>query len=333
MSELVSIIVPIYNVEKYLLECLESLVNQTYKNIEILLIDDGSTDQSREIAQEFCEAHPEFKTQLIVKENGGQSSARNVGIQHAKGTYFIFVDSDDLISSTHVEILYKAVNEMNVKLAMCKFTKNIKELSNNLSVNKTSLKGDFLTLVEKLYASDYHAVSASGKIYHRTLIEEVKFHEGIIYEDGIFFYEIIDKIDEIILVDSVCYYYRTTENSTLISKINKKNFDILKKNELTLSFFKKSHPEALTHFYQKAMNVNDFMAVKCMEDKTILSKDLLKKLYSQNKQYSKGFFPRNIIYLSWTMYYFFIFIISKAYKTNQPDKDVFFKKLVKRVVR
>lgn len=333
MSELVSIIVPIHNVENYLLECLESLTTQTYKNIEILLIDDGSTDQSREIAQKFYNAHPEFNIQLIVKENGGQSSARNVGIQHAKGTYFIFVDSDDLISSTHVEILYKAVSELDVKIAMSKFTKNIKDLSTDLSVKRTILKGDFLSLVETLYASDYHAVSASGKIYHHSLIEKVKFHEGIIYEDGIFFYEIIDKIDEIVLIDSVCYYYRTTENSTLTSEINTKNFDILKKNQLTLLFFEKSHPEALTHFYQKAMNVNDFMAVKCMEDKTDLSRKLLKELYLQNKQYSKGFFPRNAVYISWSIYATFIFVVSKFYKTNQPDKEGFIKKIIKKTAQ
>lgn len=333
MSELVSIIVPIYNVENYLLECLESLVAQTYENMEILLIDDGSTDHSREIARGFCEAHSNYDIQLLLKENGGQSSARNVGVEQAKGTYFIFVDSDDIVSSTHVEVLYNAVSETKVKLAMSKFTKNIKELSNDLSAPRTSLKGDFLTLVEKLYASDYHAVSASGKIYHHTLLEEVKFHEGIIYEDGIFFYEIIDKIDEIILIDSVCYYYRTTENSTLTSKISEKNFDILKKNEITLSFFEKKHPESLNHFYQKAMNVNDFMAVKCLEDKTTLSRELLKRLYLQNKQYSKGFFPRSAIYFFWPTYYAFVFVISKFYKTNKPDKEIFIKKLIKKVAR
>ncbi|OJG75564.1 hypothetical protein RV12_GL001367 [Enterococcus quebecensis] len=319
--------------ENYLLECLESLISQTYKNIEILLIDDGSTDQSRIIAQKFCDDHPENNIQLIVKENGGQSSARNVGIQHANGTYFIFVDSDDLISSTHVEVLYKAVSEMDVKIAMGKFSKKIEDLSNNLSVEMTSLKGDFLSLVEKLYASDYHAVSASGKIYHHTLIDHVKFHEGIIYEDGIFFYEIIDQIDEIILVDTVCYYYRTTMNSTLTSKISQKNFDILKKNELTLLFFEEHHPEALKHFYQKAMNVNDFLAVKCVEDQTDLSKDLMKRLYLQNKTYSKLFFPRKVVYSTWFVYSSFILLVSKMYKTNQIDKETLIKKLIRKITK
>lgn len=330
MRDLVSVIVPIYNVENYLLDCLKSLINQTYKNIEVLLIDDGSTDQSREIAQEFCDAHPEFNVHLIVKENGGQSSARNIGIKRAKGMYFIFVDSDDVISSTHIEILYSAVSTRKAKLAMCKMTKKFNELSQSLDGNVFSLKGDFLSLVDKLYASKYPSVSACAKIYHRTLLKDIKFYEGIIYEDGLFFYEIIDQINEIILVDSVSYYYRTSENSTMTSEIKQKNFDILKQNKLVFDLFENKHPEAFQHFYRKALNANDYTAVKCMEDKTQLSRKLMKELHLQNKLYSKGVFPRNLIYLSWSSYYSFVFIISKLYKTNNTDKDSIIKRLIRK---
>lgn len=334
MSELVSIIVPIYNVENYLIECLQSLIAQTYKNIEIILIDDGSTDQSKAIAEEFCVTHKKNDISLIVKENGGQSSARNLGIQQANGTYYVFVDSDDIVALTHIEMLYNAVKEKRAKVAMCKFTKNIEELSDNLSQHAIStLTGDFLTLVNKLYSSEYPAVSASGKIYHHSLIDTIKFYEGIIYEDGIFFYEIIDKIDKIILVDVANYYYRTSENSTLTSKISKKNFDILKKNEFTFAFFKKNHPEALMHFYQKAVNVNDFIAVKCIQDKTELSQKLFDALYKQNVLYSKNLFPRKYIYVSKRIYYICMAVLSKIFISKEDGKEKFLKRVIGKIVK
>lgn len=333
MSDLISIIVPVYNVENYLIECLDSLIAQTYKNIEILLIDDGSTDQSKVIAQTFCKAHSDRTIQLIEKKNGGQSSARNLGIKHAKGTYFIFIDSDDLVAATHVEMLYNAVKEKNSKLAMCKCTKNRAELSDTVSGIPETVQGDFLELVNTLYASDYPAVSAWGKIYHRSLLENVQFYEGIIYEDGIFFYEIIDKISEIILVDAVSYYYRTAENSTLTSKISKKNFDILKKNELTLAFFEEKHPEALSHFYRKALNVNDFIAVKCVQDKTELSQELFDALYAQNVVYSKSVFPRKYMYGSKSIYRLCIVMLSKIFNTNKNGKENSLKRIIGKIVK
>lgn len=331
MNELVSIIVPIYNVENYLLECLESLIVQTHNNIEIILIDDGSTDRSNEIARQFIDLHTDKSIKLIEKENGGQSSARNLGMQQAEGMYIIFIDSDDLVSATHVEMLYKAVKEKNAKLAMCKMTKKRSELSKGIPNSNTFLQGNFLELVNQLYASNYPSTAAWCKIYHQVLLKKAKFQEGMIYEDGLFFYEIIHQVNEIVLIDAMSYFYRTVENSTMTSKITEKNFDILKQNELVYLFFKQYHPEALNHFYRKALNVNDYTAVKCLQDNSFLSKDLFKKLYLQNKSYIKTFSLRNSIYLSRGTYYSFVFIVSKVFKTNQPDKESFIKKIIKKI--
>lgn len=330
MNERISIIIPIYNAEKYLLDCLESVLQQTYQNCELLLIDDGSTDKSNEIAAKFCEDHPEGEIQFFTKKNGGQSTARNLGIKKATGTYIIFIDSDDLVSSSHVEMLYTAVKTNNVELAMCKMTKKLTELSDQPINEPVVLSGDFLTLVDTLYASDYHAVSASAKIYHHSLLKKSQFYEGIIYEDGLFFYEIINQIDTIVLIDCASYYYRTSENSTLTSEISQKNFDILKKNELTYDFFVANHPEALVHFYIRALNVNDFIAVKCMQDKTELSKDLVNKLYRQNKKYSKYLFPRKFVYQSKFVYIFFITCLSKVVTTTDNGEKNKLKELIRK---
>lgn len=331
MSEKISIIVPIYNVEQYLLDCLESICNQSYSNCEIILIDDGSTDDSGLIAKEFCDSHSQMNIRLVTKKNGGLSSARNRGIVEASGTYILFVDSDDIISSTHVELLYNTVKKFDVDIAMCNMTKNINELSNEPNGEMTLLDGDFLSLVNKLYASHYPAVSAWSKIYHRSLFENIEFYEGIIFEDGLFFYEVMNLVNKIVLVNVASYYYRTSQNSIMTSKINKKNFDILKQNDLVYQFFLNNHPEAFSHFYRKALNANDYTAVKCITDDGQLSKELMKELYFQNKKYSKKLLLRRLLYISWPTYYASIFLVSKVYNINNSDKKGFVWHAIKKI--
>ena len=114
-KDLISIIVPIYNVEQYLNRCIESLVNQTYTNLEILLIDDGSTDNSGKLAEKWISNDQRIK--VYHKKNGGLSDARNYGIKYAKGKYLSFVDSDDYVDMRFIEILYKTCIETNTKIA------------------------------------------------------------------------------------------------------------------------------------------------------------------------------------------------------------------------
>lgn len=333
MSERISIIIPIYNAEKYLLDCLESVLQQTYQNCELLLIDDGSTDKSNEIAAKFCEDHPEAEIQFFTKKNGGQSTARNLGLKKATGTYVIFIDSDDFVSHSHVEMLYNAVKTNKAKLAMCKMTKNLTQLSDQPISQPVVLSGDFLTLVDTLYASDYPAVSAWAKIYHQSLLKNTQFYEGIIYEDGLFFYEIINQVNTIVLVDCASYYYRTSENSTMTTQITKKNFDILKQNELVQAFFQEHHPEAMYHFYRKALNANDYTAVKCLQDNTDLARELYDSLYRQNLYYSKYISPRKYIYTSKNIYKLIIFSLSKVLKSEETDNKNLMKRMIGKLTR
>lgn len=333
MSKLVSIIIPFYNVENYLTECLNSVIKQSYINTEIILVDDGSTDSSKKIAETFQHTYKDRNIVLLEKKNGGQSSARNFGVSHASGEYVVFVDSDDYITPIHIEELVSGVETYAAKVAMCKFTKNLDELNNSITHKPQNLKGSFVFLIEELYKSEFPSVSAWAKIYHKSLFEKIKFVEGIIYEDGLFFYELIDQIDNIVLIDSASYYYRTAENSTLTNKISLRNFDVLKKNQLTEKFFKNKHPEAMTHFYQKALNLNDFIAVKCVQDKTDLSNQLIDELYQVNKGYSKDFFPRKLLYSSKVNYRFFLSVMSKVYQTNNSKKNSYVKQAIKKVIK
>lgn len=332
MDNLVSVIIPIYNVEKYLSECLNSVIQQTYKNLEIILIDDGSTDSSSDIAKEFVLQDKRIK--LFTQENGGQSKARNFGIQQAQGDFLIFVDSDDYIQNFHIEELMDVIKENeHLKVVMCKFTKETTDLTAKKSNDYSIFSNSFVKMINYLYKSSYPAMSPTCKLYCRELFKEVYFHEGIIYEDGLFAYEILDQITEIGLLNSKSYYYRTAENSTLTSKISVKNFDVLKKNELLKEFFIKKYPEEMDHFYQKALNLNDSIAVKCIQDRGDLAKSLLKKIYSQNKLYSKNNFPRKLLYSNSLFYKTFLYAMSTIYSESKTGEDTMLKKIIGKVVK
>ena len=117
MKELISIIVPVYNVEKYLNRCIDSLISQTYQNIEIILVDDGSTDSSSEIVDGYLKKDNRIK--VFHKDNGGLSDARNKGIEISKGKYLSFVDSDDYVTNTYIETLYNTIIEYEADISIC----------------------------------------------------------------------------------------------------------------------------------------------------------------------------------------------------------------------
>jgi len=327
MDDLISVIVPIYNAEKYLKECLESILEQTYKNLEILLIDDGSTDNSSEIVERYKKVDDRIK--VFVQENGGQSKARNLGIQNARGSYLVFVDSDDVIGKNHLIDLYEALKETNSDIAMSLFSKSQSDLSYNINRNYKVINGNYMNLVQQLSQSNFPIMAAYCKLYSRSLLKNIKFYEGIIYEDGLFFHEMLNNIDQVVLVDSVSYYYRTSENSTLTSKISIKNFDVLKKNILLYDFFKQNHPEGLNYFYKNALNLNDFVAVKCIQEKSVISKELIKEIFEQNKWLAKSLGVRKYLYISMNSYKAFLFFLSKIYSTENFGKESFLKRMVR----
>lgn len=136
---MISVIIPIYNVEKYLRQCLESVINQNYREYEVILVNDGSTDSSKKIAIEFCEKYNNIK--FIDKVNGGLSSARNAGLEVANGEYIVFIDSDDYIRSDYLEKLYQSISQNDSDISICNlvkvYEKKGEEEKGNLDVNCT----------------------------------------------------------------------------------------------------------------------------------------------------------------------------------------------------
>ena len=169
MNDLISVIVPVYNVKNYLEKCLDSIINQTYKNLEIILINDGSTDESLDICYMYEKKDNRIK--VYNQENHGLSYTRNRGIELARGKYIGFVDSDDVISPFMYEFLYKAINEYNSKISICDFVR----FSDKPTFNETyeSISLTKIDAIKELMIDKKIANHAVDKLYLRELFNEL----------------------------------------------------------------------------------------------------------------------------------------------------------------
>ena len=238
----VSIIIPVYNVEKYIDRCLESVVNQTYKNLEVILVDDGSTDNSGKI----CDAHKEkYKmTKVIHKENGGLSSARNEGLKYVTGQYVFYLDSDDYISKDCIEHLVKISTQKNADISIIKMiniaentNEEIKELKNEKLIVMNSEKA----IKESLYQKKY-SCCAPAKLYKTEIAKQVKFPLGKLAEDLATCHNFFDISNVIVYSSHIGYYYRQQDNS-IMHKFNKKRMDALKWSNEIEKFCEKKYPK------------------------------------------------------------------------------------------
>ena len=219
---MISVIVPIYNVEEYLEECLESIRNQTYTNIEVILVNDGSTDGSKEICERFCQQDNRFK--LVTQENQGLSAARNRGVKESIGEYIMFVDSDDVVKYNIVEVLFFYMNS-DVDIVECQITRCKDELVDNKSTS-IMFKGESTEAILKSIEFKEVKFCAFTKLYRRELVEKVPFLEGYIYEDVYTGMNYLKYIRKMVVVDLKGYYYRVRPNSIMTKSFNEKNLDI-----------------------------------------------------------------------------------------------------------
>ena len=179
MDKKVSIIVPIYNVEKYICECVQSLISQSYKNIEIILVDDSSPDSCGKICDEFAEK--DSRITVIHKPNGGAASARNVGIDHATGDYICFVDSDDTVETNYVKTLIDALGDGD--MAMCGFYMHTRSGSSAESIVPGSYGREAFI---KRFLDDWSCSCLWNKIFHKDAIGDLRMEEGHRVDDEFF---------------------------------------------------------------------------------------------------------------------------------------------------
>ena len=220
---MISIIVPVYNVESYLKECLESIRQQTFTDIEVILVNDGSNDGSREICERYCEKDIRFR--LINQENQGQSVARNRGFKESIGQYIMFVDSDDVINTNVLEVLLPYM-KTDVDIVECRLTMKKEEFYLTKS-STIAFEGNSKEAILNCIEFKEVKFCAFTKLYRREIVEKIPFLEGYIYEDVFTGINYLKYIRKIIVVDFNGYYYRVRPNSTMTKSFNKKNLDII----------------------------------------------------------------------------------------------------------
>ncbi len=279
MSTKVSIIVPVYNTGIYLKECLASLQKQTLKNIEIICVNDGSTDNSEEIIKNFIKNDSRFK--LINQPNLGQSSARNNGLKTASGEYIGFVDSDDFVDSKMFENLYNNATHFDSDISMCSITmyndqtyeKNTNDSYMSLNLFSQSFDNRSFSYEETLDFIFRICVSPCNKIYKNSFIKNNKFRfeDGLSFEDNVFFLDTYTNTKKISLIREPLYFYRFTSNTSCshLSKHDRKKLDFFKVLELQErilkeknlykdieDYFQKTKKNTLKYWYKKIENNN-----------------------------------------------------------------------------
>lgn len=211
----VSVIIPVYNVEKYIRQCLESVINQTLKDIEIIIINDGTRDNSMEIVEEYIS---DERIKIINKKNGGLSSARNTGILVAQGKYICFIDSDDFIEKSMIEELYNIIEEKNFDVV----DSDIFLYDNKTHEIKERKNKEYLKIEKGLILWERYNVEVWNKIYRKSFLldNNIFFEEGIIHEDDLFSIKILSSTNKIGHINKSFYYYRINRSGSIMTDIN-----------------------------------------------------------------------------------------------------------------
>ena len=234
----ITVIVPVYKVEDYLHECLDSILAQTFSDFEVILVDDGSPDRSGEICEEY--ARKDGRITVLHQENRGQAAARNLALKIARGKWICFVDSDDRIHPQMLQLLYDAVQNTGCLISMCQMVEAVKcpeDFAQPKSGAFEVLYMDEETLLELYDNDEYPAWVACAKLIHRVLIESYLFREGRVYEDNEAVCRWVFGAERIAKTKLPLYFYRTNLASTTKSSFNLKKLDYLWALESILRFY------------------------------------------------------------------------------------------------
>ncbi|MCI6997389.1 MAG: glycosyltransferase [Eubacterium sp.] len=281
--DMISIVVPIYNVEQYLVECVNSLIHQTYKNIEIILVDDGSTDSSGAICDEY--ACKDERIRVIHKQNGGLSDARNVGIDIARGDYIGFVDSDDYVEHNMYEHLLLACKENLCDIAVCARDNFDENGGHNIMfcVNEPVIYDDESAIEEILLNRNMDS-AAWDKLYKRELFVGIRYPIGVLHEDLDVTSRVISKTSKIVQIPEILYKYRIRNGSITKQGFKPKKMDMLLQTEKLCEFVLEKYPKL-------AWQSSKFMCFNITNLLTLLLKTGKKEYIEEKKQIiPKGWF-------------------------------------------
>lgn len=226
MKKELSIIVPVYNAERFLSRCVESILNQSYKNFELILVDDGSKDGSYSLCKEY--ASKDNRVIVLTKENGGASSARNMGLRRAVGEYIGFVDADDFILSDMYEYMINLIKKMQSDIVICDYTNNKNKLNSKKNENLIIIE-DNQKIMEYFYRlnKEQSNYSVWNRVFSRKCLEQVSFLEGYITEDVLFTFDSYRNASKVVISNQIKYYYDIGNSGITKTKLSLKDQDLL----------------------------------------------------------------------------------------------------------
>lgn len=238
---LISVIVPVYNVEKYVGKCLNSITNQSYKNLEIIVVDDGSTDHSSSICKDYAKKDKRIK--IVRQKNGGLASARNTGLKNTKSGYITFVDSDDWIEKNYISTLYNGISENNADISIVRFFVDYANVACNESTG-AKLKLTPKECIERMLYDDGINVMAWGKLYRKKLFNDIKYPNGKNFEDVATTYKLVLKSKLIFSNSTPLYHYQKIDQTSITNtKFNPKKMDLIWATERFTNGVIKKYPD------------------------------------------------------------------------------------------
>ncbi|MBQ2932571.1 MAG: glycosyltransferase family 2 protein [Clostridia bacterium] len=269
METLISVIVPVYNVEKYLEKCIDSILAQTYKNLEIILVDDGSTDNSGKICDEYEKKDARIK--VVHKENGGQGSARNLGLDICKGQFVSFVDSDDRIKPDMLERMLSALQKNSADIAICGIATNtgIKYIDNPVfECERVFNSGELMK--EYVTTGNIHT-GPCNKLYKRELFGNIRFPEIRVNEDYFIMHRLLGQSKKAVHTGENLYIQNIRPGSTEQSEFSERNFVLLDCAEDLIEYYKENFPDV--YEFAAYNKVNDIAGLiwKIRQSKMTLS--------------------------------------------------------------
>lgn len=315
MNKLISVIIPVFNVEKYLERCIKSIINQTYKNLEILLINDGSTDKSIEICNRYLEI--DNRIVLLNKENGGLSSARNLGIDKAKGEYISFVDSDDFIHELMYETLVSNLEKNDCDISIIEsldviedkdFIFELKNNNNSIVYSKEESIANYL---------DGKFIPAWGKLYRKELFESIRFPIGILNEDEAIMIRVFDSCTRnIVYQDIKLYFYLKRKSGSITStkKNLKNNVDWVNNAYANLVYISSNHANLLSKAKARYYTSIVAMLIRLVDLDSVEFNDEMKRYNDLLKINKKEILKNKDINLSFKVKCYIIIFNIKVYK-------------------
>lgn len=307
---LISVIIPVYNVERYLNECLNSVLVQTFHNIEIILVNDGSTDKTEEICDEF--AKKDNRVHVFHKGNTGVASSRNVGVDLASGDFIIFVDGDDVADNQLIEVLYDNLMKYNADISICGLKTFDKKRPESVHKKQETIVMNNIEAIESMFYQRHFDTGPVAKLYKSSIVKKNRFPDGKIFEDLYTVYKFLNDAEKVVFTPEVYYYYRQNEISLMHKDFENSILDELLAIDEIEDFVNNEHPELETSFLSRKFssycqvfgwipenNNNDELAkkknhiwvfikiyrIKMMKDKKARSKNRLAAMLSFGGEY------------------------------------------------